>query len=379
MTPRIVVLGGAGEGLLDRLRAVRADGDVPLVGNDRWPAAQWKAVRELAASAPVPAQAGWATLTSGTSGSPRIVLRSAASWEHSFAAVSALLAPPGQPGIAEPEAAQRILLPSPPASSLTLFSLAHALAGGPRPVLPGDGDRSRATALHGTPQALSAALAADDLPHLRTALIGGSRLPAGLRAAAEARGIRVVSYYGAAELSFVAVDTGDGLRAFPGVALEVREGELWVRSPFTALACLGGAGPARRDGQWMTVGDLATLQDGVLAVHGRADAAILTASATVIPDEVEEGLRELPGIADALVVGLPADGIGALVTAMIEVEPGAAPPTARRLRTMARASFASSHRPRLWFEGPLPRTVTGKPARAEALRRMRAGEVRRCA
>lgn len=374
MSSQIVVLGGSGEGLLDRLRAVRADGDVPLVGNDRWPAAHWDAVRELAASRPVPAEAGWATLTSGTSGTPRIVLRSAASWERSFEAVSALLASPGGA-----DAEQRILLPSPPASSLTLFSLAHALAGGPRPVLPDSADRAEATVLHGTPQALSAVLAAGDLPHLRTALIGGSHLPAGLRAEAEYRGVRVVSYYGAAELSFVALDTGDGHRAFPGAELEIRQGELWVRSPYLALGYLGGPGPVRTAGDWMSVGDLATLEDGVLTVHGRRDAAILTASATVIPDEVEAGLRTLPGIADAVVLGLPTDGIGALVAAMIEPEPGAAVPTARALRSLAATRFTSSHRPRIWFEGPVPRTESGKPARAEALRRVQAGEVRRCA
>lgn len=374
MSSQIVVLGGSGEGLLDRLRAVRADGDVPLVGNDRWPAAHWDAVRELAASRPVPAEAAWATLTSGTSGAPRIVLRSAASWARSFEAVSALLASPGGA-----DAEQRILLPSPPASSLTLFSLAHALAGGPRPVLPDSADRAEATVLHGTPQALSAVLAAGDLPHLRTALIGGSHLPACLRAEAESRGVRVVSYYGAAELSFVALDTGDGHRAFPGAELEIREGELWVRSPYLALGYLGGPGPVRTAGDWMSVGDLATLEGGVLTVHGRRDAAILTASATVIPDEVEAGLRTLPGIADAVVLGLPTDGIGALVAAMIEPEPGAAIPTARALRSLAATRFTSSHRPRIWFEGPVPRTESGKPARAEALRRVQAGEVRRCA
>jgi acyl-CoA synthetase (AMP-forming)/AMP-acid ligase II len=378
-SPRIRVLRGTTEGLLERLAAVRADGDVPLVGDDRWPVAQWEAVRARAAAGPVPDGTAWATLTSGTSGSPRIVLRTAASWEHSFAAVSALLTgpePPDEPG------EQRILLPSPAASSLTLFSLAHALAGGPRPTTISSPDAAAATLFHGTPQALRTLLARGDAPELRTALVGGSHLDAGLRVEAEARSIRVVSYYGAAELSFVGVDTGHGLRAFPGVELAVRDGELWVRSPFTALATLqgtpGSASPLRTDGDWATVGDLASLEDGTLTVHGRADGAILTASATVIPEEVEAALREIPGIADAIVVGLPRVGIGALVAAVIEPAPGADPPTARALKDRAEERFAPSHRPRLWFHGALPRTVTGKPARAEVLRRLRAGEVERC-
>src|SRR5699024_8937680 len=207
--------------------------------------------------------------------------------------------------------------------SLTLSALAHALAGGPQPVGQGRADPVEATVFHGTPPALRAVLAAGRAPRLHTALVGGSHLPADVRGAAEARGIRLLAYYGAAELSFVALDTGQGLRAFPGVELEVRRGELWIRSPYTALGHLGGAGSLRTDGPWATVGDLATSDAGVLTVHGRGDDAILTASATVIPDEVEAGLRELPGIADAVVVGVPTDGIGALVAAMVEPGPGA--------------------------------------------------------
>ena len=389
MTPRIQVLADTGDALLDRLAAVRAGGDIPLIGDDRWPQAQWEAVREQAATVPVPEDAAWATLTSGTSGSPRIVLRTAASWERSFGAISALLAGPGEMQPPTDLSDQQILLPSPPASSLTLFSLAHALSGGPRPVQPTSPDAAGATLFHGTPQALRSLLARDAAPQLRTALVGGSPLDASLRAEAEDRGIRIVSYYGAAELSFVAVDTGQGLRAFPGVELAVREGELWVRSPFTALTTLPGVpqtstGPLRLDGDWASVGDLASLEDGQLTVHGRVDGAILTASATVIPEEVEAGLRQLPGIADALVVGLPVGdvgaggGIGALVAAILEPEPGTDPPTARELKHLAAQRFTLSYRPRLWFHGTLPRTASGKPARAEALRRLRAGEVERC-
>ncbi|WP_245851245.1 class I adenylate-forming enzyme family protein [Brachybacterium vulturis] len=368
MTRRIILLDGSPDGLLDRLSAVRAAGDVPLVGDERWPAAQWSQVRALAAAGPVPAEAAWATLTSGSSGAPRIVLRTAASWAESFAAVSAILAPGGD------AAEQRILLPAPPASSLTLFSLAHANAGGPQPVLPGNAEAANATAFHGTPQALRSLLDARTHPRLRVALVGGSHLDQRVRAEAVARGIRVVTYYGAAELSFVALDEGEGLRAFPGTELDVREGAIWVRSPFTALGYLGEAGPLRTAGAWASVGDLGRLDAGVLTVRGRADDAILTASATVIPEEVEAGLRDLPGIADGAVFGIPTEGIGALVAALVELDPGAPSPSAGELRTMAGARFATAHRPRVWFTGTLPRTASGKPARAEALRRALAGE-----
>jgi acyl-CoA synthetase (AMP-forming)/AMP-acid ligase II len=387
MNPRIVVLDGATRGLVDRLRAVRAAGDIPLVDDVRRPEAEREAVRALVRDARPHADAAWATLTSGSSGTPRIVLRNAASWAESFPAVSALLADP-----AVPDAERVVALPAPPSSSLTLFSLAHALGGGPRPVLPGqDGGFADATSFHGTPQALRALLDGGGPSRVRTALVGGSHLDENLRADAESRGIRVISYYGAAELSFVAVDDGSGLRPFPGVDIDVRDGELWVRSPYVALGYLGAGGPLRTDGEWATVGDLAEFDLGLnlgtsvdtgtrtLRLRGRADGAILTASATVIPEEVEAELRRLPAIADAVVFGLPAGNVGALVAAMVEPAPGSPAITAGELRGSTSSRLGPAHRPRIWFTGELPRNASGKPARAEIVRRALAGEVTRVA
>ncbi|MBE1878469.1 acyl--CoA ligase [Myceligenerans sp. TRM 65318] len=354
----------AGE-LLGRIRRVREAGDVPLVGDERLPEAQWAAVRDLVDGAAVPPGTAWATLTSGSSGTPRVVLRTAESWSSSWSEVSALL------GASDED---RVLCPAPPSSSLTLFSLAHALeGGGPRPVL--GRSAAGATCFHGTPQGLRELLAADGPPTVRTALVGGSHLDPALRAAAEARGIRVVAYYGAAELSFVALDDGSGLRPFPGVHVEIRSGQLWVRSPYTALGYLGRPGPLRVDGDWATVGDLAEITGGALRLRGRADGAIVTASATVIPEEVEVALRTVPEVGDAVVFGLPARVVGELVAALIEpVDTGVDVATLRRA---AAALLAPASRPRVWFTGQIPRTPAGKPARAETLRRARSGEVAR--
>ncbi len=385
---RIVALRGAERrGLMDRIAAVRSRGDVPLVGDDRWPDDHWREVVHAADTARPQHGTAWATLTSGTTGRPRIVLRSAESWSASFAAVDRLLGV--RPG-------DVVALPAPPASSLSLFSIAHALSGGPRVALARGhavvaSDFAEATLFHGTPSALRQLLDAGVTPAPRAALVGGSSLDAALRTRAEDAGVRVVSYYGAAELSFVAVDTGDGLRPFPGVELEVREGELWVRSPYICRGYLpGGAaagvpdpadapaapsGPLRSEGDWHTVGDRARMRDGRILLEGRRDDAILTASATVIPGDVEEALRLLPGVADAVVLGLPADGIGSLVAAVIEPAPHAPAPTARALSAAAAELLTPTHRPRRWYSAKLPRTVTGKTARAELLRRIRSGEV----
>lgn len=359
----ITTLDGDRPDLLEHLRAARAAGDVPLVGDARWPAPQWESLTALAATAELPSDAAWATLTSGSSGRPRIVIRSADSWAGSFGSVSALLD-------AGPE--DVVLLPAPPAASLSLFSLAHALDGGPQPAL-GLSAAASATCLHGTPEGLRAVLDAGPPTTLRTALIGGSHLDASLRRRAEDAGIRVAAYYGAAELSFVAVDHGDGLEPFPGVELDVRQGELWVRSPYVASGYVGDGGPLRRDGGWATVGDRAELTGGRLRLLGRADAAILSASATIVPEEVEEVLRGVPGVRDAVVFGVPRERVGALVGAFLELE-GDTPVT---LRERVQSKLAPAHRPRQWFAGELPRTAAGKPARAEAARRALAGKVRR--
>ncbi|GAB3574109.1 AMP-binding protein [Leifsonia lichenia] len=368
--------------LVDRIHAVRAQGDIPLVGDDRWSAEQWQRVRSLAEAAGPLAGIAWATLTSGSTGTPRIVLRSADSWAASFGAVDDLL------GVRSGDV---LALTSPPASSLSLFSIARAMDGGPTLALPHGHalvatDVADATLLHGTPRALRTILDTDAAPGLRAALVGGADLDASTRSRAEARGIRVVAYYGAAELSFVAVDHGDGLRPFPGVDVEVRGGELWVRSPYAAVGYLGedgplrhdGAlphdGPLRHDGAWRSVGDRAEIVDGRIRLLGRSDDAIITAAATVIPSEVEAALRTLPGVTDAVVFGMPNAGVGSLVAAVVETAAGGVSVAA--LREQARTVLAATHLPRRWFvSSAFPRTATGKPARAELVRSVAAGDV----
>ncbi|WP_058233811.1 AMP-binding protein [Devriesea agamarum] len=349
--------------LLQRIQAIRSAGDIPLVGDTRWPKAQWEAIQKLAESAELPPNAAWATLTSGSSGFPRIVIRTDASWTDSFPLVSSLL---------EARAEDRIICPAPPSSSLTLFSLAHALDGsGPQPV--SFSNLTRAACFHGTPQGLRALLKTPEPLSVHTAFVGGSHLDPDLRDEALARNIKVISYYGAAELSLVAYDDGTGMRPCPDVDLEIRDGQVWVRSPYIALGYLGEPGPLRIDGEWASVGDIGELNDGVLTLRGRSDGAIITASATVIPEEVETALRSLPGIDDAVVIGYPVPLVGELVSALIEP----ADIDLDQVRAASRPILAPASRPRIWQAGTIPRTAAGKPARAQALHQIRAKQEKR--
>ena len=229
-------------------------------------------------------------------------------------------------------------------------------------------DPIRATALHAVPAALPALL--DGLPHdapLRLAVVAGSTVPASVARSVAARGVDLVEYYGAAELSLVAVARRpDGLRAFPGVEIDVRHGEIWVRSPFLALGYLGGTdGPFRRDGDgFATVGDRgAVTQSGDLIVRGRGDGAINVGGITVLAEDVEDVLGGITGVRAVAVVAAPSDRLGAVLVAVIEPDPAADPAGIRRA---ARRLLRAESLPRRWLlTDRLPRTPSGKVARAD--------------
>ncbi|QFY09474.1 AMP-binding protein [Nonomuraea phyllanthi] len=331
---------------------------------------------------PKPQDLAWACVTSGSTGRPRAIVRSRASWTDSFEHLSELA------GIGRDDV---VLVPGPLVSSLYAFAAVHALATGATALLPGrrpsTAQAAGATVVHLVPHLLPDLLARAG--SLRAAVVGGAALGPGPREQAARAGVRVMSYYGATELSFVAADIdGGGLRPFPGVEIEVRLpgaeerraplGEVWVRSPWLAEGYLGdAAGPLRRDGDgWVSVGDVAEpyRSGGALRVRGRGDGAIQTGGATVVPEDVEEVLRKVPGVADVVVVGTPHPSLGAVVTAVVEAEQAAPPPRAL-LEAAARDGLDAAQRPRRWHAVPsMPRTPAGKPARALIAARLADGD-----
>ncbi|MGI5290804.1 class I adenylate-forming enzyme family protein [Nonomuraea polychroma] len=385
--------------LLVSVLATDLAGATPLVGDHAWDRRRWArmigaAVVDVVVDAPLPYVPGpavehvpgpgdraWACFSSGSTGRPRAVVRTRASWTASFPHLDELA------GIGPDDV---VLVPGPLSSSLYAFAALHALATGATAVVPGRWPAGslaaflkQATVMHLVPHLLPAVLAAPGA--LRTAVAGGAALDPRWRAVAERAGVRVVSYYGATELSFVAADAdGGGLRPFPGVEIEVRTGpggvlgEVWARSPWLAEGYLGGAaGPLRRDGDgWMTVGDVAhPYREGeVLRLRGRGDGAIQTGGATVVPEDVEEVLRKVPGVGDIVVIGAPHPSLGSVVTAILEADGGGPPPRAL-LEAVARSGLDVAQRPRRWYAVPsLPRTRAGKPARALVAARLAADD-----
>ncbi|QIK67179.1 long-chain fatty acid--CoA ligase [Nocardioides sp. HDW12B] len=349
--------------------------------------------------------------TSGTAGRPRRIVRTTASWFDSFPVVARLT------GL---DASSRMWLPGRApdgpgrvghGSTLSLFAEVLARHTGAACVArPED-----ATHAHLTPGQLERSLdglAAARASHPVHVTVAGEALPGALRERAEAAGLRVSRYYGAAELSFVAWAVGDaGLRPFPGVEVDVRDGEVWARSPYLSDGYAGGTpqtddaggtlrthaagGTMRTDAAGGTEADmdtdthtdtggaLRTAPDGfatvgdrgrweteraadgggrVLVVTGRGDDAVTTAAATVLVADVEAALRPVVTGAFA-VLGLPHTSLGQVLAAVLtnpsDLEPAQA----------AARGLTAAQRPRLWFlRDGLPVAASGKTDRA-ALRR----------
>lgn len=289
-------------------------------------------------------------------------MRSHLSWDASSGALSAVT------GIGPGDV---VWLPGPTSSSLFLHGGWHATAVGAQPVARSE-PVPEATALHAVPALLARAVGvaeAGGLSHVRLAVVAGDALPPALRARAERLGWRVVEYYGAAELSFVAWRADGGpLRAFPEAEVDVRGGLVWVRSPFVARCYLrpDDVGPWRRDGPWSSVGDVAERVPGGLRLLGRGDAAVTTGGHTVVVEEVEAALRDVDGLLDVAVLGVPDPRLGAVLGAVV-----VGPATLPGLRSAALGLPAPS-RPRRWWSAPvLPRTPMGKVDRTAVGRLVR--------
>jgi long-chain acyl-CoA synthetase len=255
--------------------------------------------------------AGFETLTSGSSGVPRRVRRSQASWIASFR-VNAGLFGVG-PGV-------RVAVLGRLSQSLALYGALEAVHLGAALHLLDDlrPDRQvrvlagrRIEVLYATPAQMRLAVeSAGALPDLRWVVVGGSKLDGGLRKAVQAMapGVQVREFYGAAEASFITISDGstpeDSVGVpYPGVALRVERGEIWVRSPYLFDGYAGDdPGAARWADGWLSVGEMGEVREGCLYLHGRAGRMVTVADQNVFPEEIEAYLQGLAGVARVAVL-----------------------------------------------------------------------------
>lgn len=295
--------------------------------------------------------------TSGTSGEPRFVVRSTASWTTSFPVVTDLL---------EMSARSRVWVPGPITSTMNLFAAVHADDVGA--VVLGSAESATHAVL--TPAALTRAVAQGvELSRVHV-LVAGDRLSAAAHDVAFGAGARCVShYYGAAELSFVAWGSHAlDLEPFPGVEVDCGDGQVWVRSTYLCEGYDGPAGPlTRRSDGFATVGDRGRFEDGYLRLLGRGAETVVTAGATVLVSDVETALEHATGHR-VVVVGLPHEDLGELVCGVV-VDSSSLPV----LRAASRDVLEPAQRPRRWFTvADLPLTEVGKLDRAALVRLLQA-------
>lgn len=275
-----------------------------------------------------------ALTTSGTTTAPRTIVRTTESWWTSFDAYSELT------GV---EDRARVWIPGPLHATMNLYAAVHAEAVGAHVV----SDPAAATHACLTPTTLDRR--GGELPSGTTIVVAGGRLSSTAHARATALGHRVCSYYGAAELSFVAAGAHeDDLHPFAGVEVRIVDDVIHVASPYLAE----GFGP------WATVGDRGRLIDDRLVVLGRPGTAT-TAGATVDLATIEATLRTHAS-SEVIVLALPHPGLGEVVAAVCT-----GPDSTQALRECARTLLPASHRPRLWRHlDQLPLTPAGKIDRA---------------
>lgn len=155
-------------------------------------------------------------------------------------------------------------------------------------------------------------------------------------------------------------------RPHAGIEVRVHDGELLVRSssaPPVDAAALGDR--VTRDG-WLRTGDLARIdEDGFVWIDGRVSSMINRGGLKVFPDEVEEHLREFPGVRDVAVAAVADDRLGEVPWAYLVVAPGARLDS-EELRAWCRERMAHYKVPvGVTIVSALPRNEIGKLMRQD--------------
>lgn len=244
---------------------------------------------------------------------------------------------------------------------------------------------------------MDAQVPAEDLATLRFVRSGSAPLPASVaRRFLTAYGITVLNAYGQTETAgevigwnaadlkrYGAAKVGSVGRPHPGITVHFVDealtvlapgevGEMCVQTPFGMSGYLAGPPDEKylEDG-FLRTGDLGYMDaDGFIWLVGRRSDVIVCGGFKILPEEVEEALREHPAVADVMVAGLPDDRLGEAPHAFVVLATDPAHPPQNlgdELVAHARAQLSHYKAPRAVHYVPvLPRNASGKVMRAEA-------------
>lgn len=227
--------------------------------------------------------------------------------------------------------------------------------------------------------------AADDvavraaLQAYRAILVGGQSLPEPLRERASDLGVRLVRTYGSTETSGGCVYDGVPLDT---VSVRTVDGELRIAGPMLADGYLGDDELTSRvfvrdehGIRWYRTGDLGLVENGVVRVHGRADNVIVSGGINISLDRVERIVRQVPGLHQAVVVGIDDERWGeasVIVAARGEVLRRSESDQLVHARDAVADALGKHARPaRLILVDEIATLASGKPDR-EAIRRIAA-------
>lgn len=137
----------------------------------------------------------------------------------------------------------------------------------------------------------------------------------------------------------------------------------WHRPEETAAVLLPGG--------WLRTGDIVEMNsDGFVRIVDRIKELIITGGFNVYPSEVEEALRQVPGVRDAAAVGLPGAGGAEEVVAAVVLHPDCATDAAG-IRAACRQHLTAYKVPRrIVVVDDLPRSQLGKVLRREVRDRL---------
>jgi acyl-CoA synthetase (AMP-forming)/AMP-acid ligase II len=254
------------------------------------------------------------------------------------------------------------------------------------PYLPADARQFGVRVLAGAPfmfQYFVTNPPAGDWPsELRWLVSAGAPLPAATVGAFHERfAVKIHSFYGTTETGGIAFDDDDDIRAepvvgraLPGVIITLRPdehapagaGRVHVRSGAVAAGysdqTRGGFGAGGDDG--FLTDDYGTRDaEQRLTLRGRVSAFVNVAGRKVHPEEVEQVLRMMPGVADVRILSAPDARRGQQVVACIVAEPGTV--SALSVRQFCASRLAAHKIPRtVVVLAEMPLTERGKTDRA---------------
>ena len=308
-------------------------------------------------------------LTSGTSGKPKVVRHK---WQTLFARVR----------VSKSEDERVWLLTYLPTSFAGIQVLLTAAVAANTVVRASQvhretlaiGARQGITHLSCTPTFLRSLIAAGAheamLPRLRQVTLGGEIADQRTLDAARSHfpNARISHIYAATETGAL-FSVSDGLAGFPknwlhegieDVRLKVVDDVLHVSSP-RAMIAYAGAGNDRISG-WIDTGDLVRVIEDRVLFLGRRDRRINVGGSKTLPEEVERAILEVPGVADAIVTGIPSPLSGQMVLAeVVPAEPGDTEELRERIFAHIRGCLANHQIPRvLRFRTQVPLSPSGK-------------------